>query len=135
MTYLLDTNILTAILKKNQKVLNKIRDVKLQEQELFISCITYFESEGGLLAIQSKKKLALLEKLSQTDIKVLFLDRIEIIQLASSIYADLRQKGTPIQLPDVLIAATAIYHDLVLVSNDSDMLRVEGLKLENWLIT
>ena len=135
MTCLLDTNILTAILKKNQKVLNKIRDVKLQEQELFISCITYFESEGGLLAIQSKKKLALLEKLSQTDIKVLFLDRIEIIQLASSIYADLRQKGTPIQLPDVLIAATAIYHDLVLVSNDSDMLRVEGLKLENWLIT
>ncbi len=135
MTYLLDTNILTAILKKNQKVLNKIRDVKLQEQELFISCITYFESEGGLLAIQSKKKLALLEKLSQTDIKVLFLDRIEIIQLASSIYADLRQKGTPIQLPDILIAATAIYHDLVLVSNDSDMLRVEGLKLENWLIT
>ncbi len=114
MTYLLDTNILTAILKKNQKVLNKIRDVKLQEQELFISCITYFESEGGLLAIQSKKKLALLEKLSQTDIKVLFLDRIEIIQLASSIYADLRQKGTPIQLPNILIAATAIYHDLAL---------------------
>jgi len=113
MTYLLDTNILTAILKKNQKVLNKIRDVKLQEQELFISCITYFESEGGLLAIQSKKKLALLEKLSQTDIKFI-LDRIEIIQLASSIYADLRQKGTPIQLPNILIAATAIYHDLAL---------------------
>ena len=33
----------------------------------------------------------------------------------------------------VLIAATAIVRDLILVSNDSDLLRIEGLKLENWL--
>ncbi|WP_375340047.1 hypothetical protein [Okeania sp. KiyG1] len=33
----------------------------------------------------------------------------------------------------MLIAATAIIHNLTLVSNDSDMLRIEGIKLENWL--
>ncbi|NES90236.1 MAG: type II toxin-antitoxin system VapC family toxin [Okeania sp. SIO2B9] len=32
-----------------------------------------------------------------------------------------------------MIATTAIYHNLVLVSNDSDMLRIEGLILANWL--
>ncbi|MFN5952611.1 MAG: VapC toxin family PIN domain ribonuclease, partial [Dolichospermum sp.] len=34
---------------------------------------------------------------------------------------------------DVLIAATAILKDLIVVSNDSDLARVEGLSLENWL--
>ncbi|NES64387.1 MAG: type II toxin-antitoxin system VapC family toxin [Okeania sp. SIO2D1] len=92
-----------------------------------------FESEGGLLAINSQKKLAILENLCKRQLKILFLDRIEIINTASYIYADLRSKGTPIQFPDILIAATAIYHNLVLVSNDSDMLRIEGLMLENWL--
>lgn len=133
MGYLLDTNILTALIKTNQKIVDKSKDLKLTGEELFISCITYFESEGGLLAINSQKKLAILEKLCQDDLKILFLDKIEIINIASRIYADLRTKGTPIQLPDILIASTAIYHNLVLVSDDSDMLRVEGLILENWL--
>ncbi|WP_293081802.1 PIN domain-containing protein [Okeania sp. SIO3B5] len=69
----------------------------------------------------------------KNNIKILFLDKIEIINIASGIYANLRRKETPIQAPDILIAATAIYHNLVLVSNDSDMLRIEGLIVENWL--
>ncbi|WP_437441041.1 hypothetical protein [Sphaerospermopsis torques-reginae] len=35
---------------------------------------------------------------------------------------------------NAVIAATAIILDLILVSNDSDLSRVEGLKLENWLL-
>ncbi|NEQ41462.1 MAG: type II toxin-antitoxin system VapC family toxin [Okeania sp. SIO3I5] len=69
----------------------------------------------------------------KNNINILFLDKIEIINIASGIYANLRQKETPIQIPGILIAATAIYHNLVLVSNDSDMLIIEGLILENWL--
>ena len=133
MEYLLDTNILTAILKKNPKAIDKRRESNLQGDRLFISCITYFESEGGLLAVNATKQLATLENLCSNDIQVLFLDEMEIIHTASRIYADLRRKGTPIQFPDILIAATAMYHHLVLVSNDSDMLRVKGLALENWL--
>ncbi len=34
---------------------------------------------------------------------------------------------------DMLIAATAIVKGLTLVSNDSDLLKIEGLNLENWL--
>ncbi len=133
MEYLLDTNILTPILKRNKTILDKAKDVKLQGDRLFISCITYFESEGGLLAVNATKQLAMLKNLCSNDIQVLFLDQMEIIHTASRIYADLRRNGTPIQFPDILIAATAMYHHLVLVSNDSDMLRVKGLALENWL--
>nr|WP_267901076.1 PIN domain-containing protein [Dulcicalothrix desertica] len=34
---------------------------------------------------------------------------------------------------DVLIASTAITRGLILVTNDSDMSRVDGLTRENWL--
>jgi tRNA(fMet)-specific endonuclease VapC len=133
MDYLLDTNILTAILKQNPQAIEKRRECNLQGDSLFISCITYFESEGGLLAVNATKKLAMLENLCSNDIQVLFLEEIEIIHIASRIYADLRRKGTPIQFPDILIAATGMYHQMILVSNDSDMLRIDGLTLENWL--
>lgn len=133
MDYLLDTNILTAILKQNPQAIEKRRECNLQGDRLFISCITYFESEGGLLAVNATKKLAMLENLCSNDIQVLFLEEIEIIHIASRIYADLRRKGTPIQFPDILIAATGMYHQMILVSNDSDMLRIDGLTLENWL--
>ncbi|MFN5989897.1 MAG: PIN domain-containing protein, partial [Dolichospermum sp.] len=67
------------------------------------------------------------------DYPVLFLDDLEIIEKSCEIHAKLKAKGTPIQDADVLIAATAIVRDLILVSNDSDLLRIEELKLENWL--
>ena len=133
MSYLLDTNIVTAIIKEDVRILNKLDRVNYQRQKMFISCITYFESEGGLLAINSQKKLRILDSLCKNDLEVLFLDNMEIIHIASRIYADLKNKGTMIQIPDILIAATAIHHNLILVSNDSDMLRVPGLILENWL--
>jgi len=133
MDYLLDTNILTALLKNNQGIRNRVNNSQYQGDRLFISCVTYFESEGGLLAIESRKKSAHLEDLCQTTLQVLFLDQMNIIHTASRIYANLRRKGTPIQFADILIAATALEQDLTLVSHDSDMLRIEGLKLEDWL--
>ena len=77
--------------------------------------------------------MAILKDLCKKDISILSLDRIEIINTASGIYANLRQKGILTQFPDILIAATAIYYNLILVSDDLDMLRIEGLILENWL--
>lgn len=61
------------------------------------------------------------------------MDDIETIEKACEIHADLKKKGTPIQEADILIAATAITRGLILVSNDSDMLRVSEISLENWL--
>ncbi len=67
-------------------------------------------------------------------VPVLFLDDLEIIERACEIHADLKRRGRPIQDADILIAATAIARGLVLVSNDSDMLRVPGVPVENWLL-
>ncbi len=132
MTYLLDTNIVSYILKKNQTVDNKLREVNRLGQEVFVNCISYYEIKRGLLSINATKQLADFDQFCQ-DYNVLFLDDLEIIERACEIHADLKRKGTPIQDADILIAATAIARGLILVSNDSDLLRVEGIKLENWL--
>jgi len=134
MTYLLDTNIVTAIVKKNERIDKKIREVELQEEELFISCITYYEVKRGLLAVNATRQLSSFNDFCQ-EVTVVFLDSLEIIERASTIYADLKQRGRLIQDADILIAATAITNELILVSNDSDMLRIPGLTVENWLRT
>jgi len=132
MAYLLDTNIVTAILKRNENINNKLKEVNRQGQEVFISCITYYELKRGLLYANATRQLSDLNQLIQ-NYRILWLDSIEIIERACEIHANLKSRGRPIQDADILIAATAITQGLILVSNDSDMLRVAGITLENWM--
>jgi tRNA(fMet)-specific endonuclease VapC len=130
-TYLLDTNIVSYILKKNVIVDQKFREVRRLKQDVFMSCITYYEVKRGLLAINATRQLAEFNKFCET-YKILLIDDLDIIELACEIYVDLQSRGFIIQEQDILIAATAIARGLILVSNDSDLLRVQGIKLENW---
>ncbi|MEA5577307.1 type II toxin-antitoxin system VapC family toxin [Anabaena sp. UHCC 0451] len=132
MAYLLDTNIITAIIKRNPKITTKLEIATRHQQKLFISGMTYYEIQRGLLAVNATRKLIDFEKLSH-EYTILLLDDMAIFQKASEIYADLKQRGLPIQDADIFIAATAIIHDLILVSHDSDLSRITDLKLENWL--
>ncbi|MEL6459003.1 MAG: type II toxin-antitoxin system VapC family toxin [Cyanobacteria bacterium J06621_15] len=133
MSYLLDTNIVSYILKiRNLAVNRKLEEVRRSGEEVFISCITYYEIKRGLLALNATRQLADFSSFFQI-YPILYLDNVEILETACRIHADLKKKGRPIQDADVLIAATAITRGLVLVSNDSDMGRVEGINLENWV--
>ncbi len=134
MSYLLDSNIVSYILKRNVIVDQKFREVRRLKQDVFISCITYYEVKRGLLAINATRQLAEFNKFCQT-YKILLIDDLEIIELACEIYVDLQRRGFTIQEQDIFIAATAIARGLILVSNDSDLLRVEGLSLDNWART
>lgn len=134
MGYLLDTNIVSASLKQNIEIELKITEIRRQGQVIGISGITYYEIQRGLLRSNAIKKLVLFQQFCQ-DYPILFLDDIKIFEKASEIHADLTSRGQIIQDADILIAATAIIHDLTLVSHDSDLTRVKNLQLENWLIS
>ena len=124
MTYLLDTNIVSYILKRRNTTLeNKLRETRRLGQNIFISCITYYEVKRGLLYVNATRQLAEFNQFYQR-YQILFIDNIEIIEKACEIHANLKTKGTPIQNADIFIAATAITSGLILVSNDSDMSRV-----------
>ncbi|MFM7365142.1 MAG: type II toxin-antitoxin system VapC family toxin [Cuspidothrix sp.] len=132
MSYLLDTNIVSASLKQNVTINLKLEEVSKLQLDIFISGITYYEVQRGLLRSNATKKLAWFQQFCQ-DYPILFLDDMRIFEKASEIYADLTNRGKIIQDADILIAATAIIHDLILVSHDSDLTRVKDLQLENWL--
>jgi tRNA(fMet)-specific endonuclease VapC len=132
MGYLLDTNIVSASLKQNVKINAKLEEVSRLELDIFISGITYYEIQRGLLRSNATKKLAWFQQFCQ-DYPILFLNDLRIFEKASEIHADLTNRGKIIQDADILIAATAIIHNLILVSHDSDLARVKYLQLENWL--
>jgi len=133
MTYLLDTNIVSFAIKNNLIIKERLEELRSQEELISISCITYFEVKRGLFAVKASKQLERFDDFFR-DFEIIFLDDLAILEKAAEIHANLRLRGLPIQTEDILITATAIIKDFILVSNDSDLLRVEGLSLENWLL-
>jgi tRNA(fMet)-specific endonuclease VapC len=132
MGYLLDTNIVSYALKNNLKIKQKLEVMKFQDIDIFISCITYFEIKRGFLVVDSPKQRERFDQMCQ-DYQMIFLDDLVILEKAAEIHANLRLRGLPIQTEDILIAATAMIKDLIVVSNDTDLTRIEGLSLENWV--
>ncbi len=57
MTYVLDTNVVTAILKGNEKAKSKARDAIIKGEDVLINAISYYEIKRGLLAINATTKL------------------------------------------------------------------------------
>ncbi|MBC6478886.1 MAG: PIN domain-containing protein [Hormoscilla sp. GM7CHS1pb] len=51
----------------------------------------------------------------------------------SEIHADLIRQWRRLEDADILIAATAIARGIIIVSHDTDMQRVTGIAIEDWL--
>jgi tRNA(fMet)-specific endonuclease VapC len=72
-----------------------------------------------------------------------FVSRLEVLPYDDNaaahyenIRADLEKKGTPIGVNDLHIAGHARSEFLILITNNmSEFVRVEGLRLENWIET
>ena len=129
--YLLDTNICIFIKnKKPKQVLERLKSVI--EKKIYISSITVAELEYGVYNSQNiqKNKIALVE----------FLAPFEILDFNDKdaedfgrLRAQLKKEGRLIGPYDMLIAAQAISHNLILVTNNTEEFsRVKGLRLEDW---
>ena len=59
-----------------------------------------------------------------------------IAEKAADIYDELRRTGKLVEDADILIAATAMKHGMVVVTDNTEHFkRIRGLKVENWLKT
>jgi tRNA(fMet)-specific endonuclease VapC len=128
--FLLDTNIIIAYLKGNHAIRDKIIS---NIEEIAVSTLVIAELNYGAKSSQYPEKN--LEKLSR------FIDIIQIIPFDLScaikfgdIKSKLRAIGKPTGEVDALIAATAMTHDAVLITNNlRHFENIEGLKTEGWL--
>ena len=132
MTYVLGTNIITAVLKGNEKVKKRVQEVIIKGEEIFINGISYYEIKRGFLAKDATTQLGKFDLLCKK-FGLLLLDTQSIFDEAAEIYANLQKKGKPIGDADILIASSARMWDFTLVSDDTDFANVIGLRIENWL--
>ena len=129
--YLLDSNMISAYLKNIVRVVNKFDEIWYKKEPMFIDGIIYYEIKGGLLHVNATAKLRQFYLLLRS-ITILWLNQ-DVADKASDIYGNLRRSGRTIPDTDVLIAATALAHNLILVTDDSHFQRIEDITVENWL--
>jgi tRNA(fMet)-specific endonuclease VapC len=128
--YLLDTNICVYFLK-GLFSLDKIIE-EADVENCFISEITVAELKFGVENSENKEE----NKKTIDD----FVSKFTIIPIFNSLdtyakeKARLRKKGFPLDDFDLLIGATAISNNLILVTrNISDFDRLEGIEIQDWV--
>ena len=128
---LIDTDILSYYMRGLREVVPQAQKYLGQFGYFNVSSLTVFEILKGL----RKKRLKGKEKVFQKEIlkhKVFALD-YAVMDRAATLLTALEEQGTPIAHGDLFIAATALTHDLILVTNNTEHFsKVEGLVLENW---
>lgn len=132
MPSLLDTDILSSIMRRQQQTVIQARQYLADHQRLSFSIITRYEILRGLLAKGAERQHIAFDRLCiASEVMPLSSD---IIDRAAEIYADLYRRGELISDADILIAATALVHGYTLVTNnEAHHRRVTGLWVENWL--
>jgi len=132
MDYLLDTNIVSAFINNFGDIQSQIHQISGDGKEAFISIITHYEIRRGLLAVKAVRKMKVFERFCRR-VRILFPDAVEISEKAAEIHTDLKKQGCPIPDNDILIAATALCHKLILVTDDKYFRYIRDIKVENWL--
>jgi len=129
---LLDTDMLSYYLKGNPAVQLNTLKYLVQHEMLNISIITYYEVLSGLSYKKADKQISNFKRFAEK-CNIINISN-EIVEKGAEIYGALRRKGVTIGNSDILIAATAIHHDLILVTNNQKhYLPIDDLKLDNWL--
>ena len=128
----LDTNIITAFLKNDSRVVERVSDYLEFFDKLTINIISYYEILRGLKDLGNEEKLRRFDNFIQEN-ELVFITK-DTIEKAAEIYAYLKKEGNLIEDADILMASTAIVEDLVLITNNlKHFKRVKDLRLDNWL--
>lgn len=135
MAYMLDTNIVSYVLKANasEKLINNLSECQKNNEDVFISSITYAEILHGIQKVGKPQRLV--EALSY------FLKICQVLdwdERCANAYATLRtelnKNGITVQSMDLMIGSHAQAYSLTLITNDHifEHFKAYSLNVENW---
>jgi toxin FitB len=136
--FLLDTNCISEVvrLRPEPRVMAWIEAA--EESLLYLSVLTLGEIRKGLAALPQGKRRSRLETWLEVDLQARFSGRILSIDAAVAdrwglLAANAKGGGKPLSTIDGLLAATAIHHNLTIVSrNVSDLTNTQVPVVNPW---
>ena len=136
MKYLLDTCVVSELIKKDpeKKIVNWIK--AKDEIDLYLSALTIGELQKGITKlIDSKKKQRLIDWID-SDLPKRFEKRIlfitdSVARKWGEIQGIAEQQGNKMPVIDSLIAATGITYDLQVITRNTSDMKVSGVGLFN----
>jgi len=136
--FLLDTNCISELvrLKPEPRVLEWLDAT--DEHLLHLSVLTIGEIRKGLVSLPHGKRRTHLETWLEVDLQTRFSSRILAIDAPVAdrwgvLAAQARHRGRPLPIVDGLLAATALHHNLIVVSRNAvDFTNVQVAVLNPW---
>jgi toxin FitB len=137
--FLLDTNVVSELVspKPNDRVLRWVEQT--DESILFLSVLTLGEIRNGVQRLRPGRRRGRLESWLQVDLPRRFQDRILPVAAGvadrwGAVSAVAAAKGKPVPVIDGLLAATALHHNLTLVTRNALGVSGTGVSTLNpWL--
>ena len=132
-SYLLDTNVLSELVKKrpSSAVLERLGSIPLERLSTSSTCITELRY-GAARHPQGNALWARIVSEVLPGLQIVPLAQEEA-ERAGDLLAALESRGETIGIEDVLIGATALVRDLVVATrNVRHFDRIEGLTVESW---
>lgn len=133
MSYLLDTNVVSETIRRNQNKAVVGWLEQLPAEALFISVLTLGEIRKGVEALADKKRRERLRLWLERELPVWFEDRVLPVDLAVAERWGrlLAEVGRPVPTIDSLLAATALHYELRLVTRNARDFDYPGLEVIN----
>ena len=128
----LDTDTISYYFNGNNNVTTKLIETFKNDESVAITSINVYEILKGLKYKNNNRKMKDFEKLLKY-LLIFSLDEKVILE-AADIYSYLRNNGKTISDADILVAATVIKNNGILISNNTKHYKdIPNLKLMNWL--
>lgn len=129
-TYVLDTNIISLLLRRDPNVEARIEKVFASDDVVVLSPLAFYESKRGLLKRDAKKQLPFFEEWSA---QLVWQDLVRADwELAAEMWAMREKQGRPAEDADLLIAAQAKRLHAILVTDNTKDFDGLNVTIENW---
>jgi predicted nucleic acid-binding protein len=136
MNYLLDTCVISELVKKlpEKKVVSWIS--RIPEESLFLSVFTIAELHKGIEKLPAGKRKTKLHDWINIDLKNRFENRILVFDLNAaekwgSIQSAAERSGAPVSLIDGFICSIALTHKMTLVTRNTKDMAAVGIPMLN----
>lgn len=132
MPYLLDTNVLTQLLRRTAGVVDRYRSALQRGEPVYLSVVVYYEVKRGLLHVGAPRQLRQLEE-DFKDVLPWATVSDEMWDRAARLWAECRRQGRPHDDDgDLLLAAQAEALGAVVVTRNIRDFMDLRVPVENW---